>query len=511
VQAAPRSAPALETTELAPGLSIPRVVTGLWQVADMERDGVALDLAQAAQAMGAYVADGFFAFDMADHYGSAELIAGQAMAQGMSLRAFTKWCPQPGPMTPEIVRQAVQRARERMRTPTIDLMQLHWWHFDHPQYIDAMRELQVLHKEGWIRHLGLTNFDTAHLRVLLAQGLPVATNQVCCSLLDRRALGEMSQLCLERGVRLLAYGTLGGGFLSERWLGAAEPGSVGDWSKMKYRRFIDAVGGWQALQGVLQAAHQVACRHGVSIANVAARWVLDQPAVAAVIVGARLGESEHRADNARLFSFRLDAADHALLDQAFAATHDLPGDCGDEYRRPPFLTASGDLSHHLSGLPQVWPARAVPGHADRWRVDSGSMWEPLAGYARAVRHGRRVLVSGTTATHGSSEVIAPDDAGAQATYVLDKISASLRALGARLDDVVRTRVYLADVRDWEPVSRAHGRFFGQTRPANTLLQVGALVGRGYRVEIEAEAELPEGAPPPPDVLIESQPVQVMRP
>jgi aryl-alcohol dehydrogenase-like predicted oxidoreductase/enamine deaminase RidA (YjgF/YER057c/UK114 family) len=488
----------LETTELAPGLTIPRVVTGLWQVADMERGGVALDPVRTAAAMGEYVAAGFSAFDMADHYGSAELITGEALAQGHRLRAFTKWCPEPGPMTPDVVRKAVQRARERMRTGTIDLMQLHWWHFDHPQYIDAVRELQVLQREGWIRHIGLTNFDTAHLRVLLAEGLPVVSNQVCCSLLDRRALGEMSALCLSRGVRLLAYGTLGGGFLSERWLDTPEPDHVGDWSKMKYRRFIDAVGGWAALQGVLQAAHRIARRHGVSIVNVATRWVLDQPAVAAVIVGARLGESQHRTDNARIFSFALDDEDRALLQQAFATTRTIAGDCGDEYRRPPFLTASGDLSHHLASLPQVWRAHAVPGRADRWLVDSGSVWEPIAGYARAVRDGRHVSVSGTTATHRSDQVIARDDAGAQATYVLDKISASLRALGATLDDVVRTRVYLADVNDWEPVSRAHGRFFGEVCPANTLLQVGALVGSGYRVEIEAEALLPEGAPPPPD-------------
>lgn len=493
----PPAAPTLETTELAPGLTIPRVVTGLWQVADMERDGQALDPARAAAAMGDYVTDGFFAFDMADHYGSAEVITGLALAQGHGLRAFTKWCPEPGPMTADVVRAAVDRARERMGTATIDLMQLHWWHFDHPQYLDAMRELQTLRQAGWIRHIGLTNFDTAHLRVLIAQGFTVATNQVCCSLLDRRALGELSALCLAHGVRLLAYGTLGGGFLSERWLNAPEPEAVEDWSKMKYQRFIDAVGGWQALQTVLRAADQIARRHGVSIANVATRWVLDQPAVAAVIVGARLGQSQHRADNARVFSFVLDAADHALLEEAFSATQTIPGDCGDEYRRPPFLTASGDLSHHLASLPQVWPAQAVPARADRWRVDSASVWEPLAGYSRAVRDGQRILVSGTTATHGGSQVVAPDDAGAQATYVLDKISASLRALGGTLDDVVRTRVYVADVNDWEAVSRAHGRFFGDVRPANTLLQVGALVGSGYRVEIEAEAVLAPGAPPPP--------------
>ena len=371
-------------------------------------------------------------------------------------------------------------------------MQFHWWSFDHPGYLDAMAELAKLRDEGLIAHLGLTNFDTAHLRLLLSHGIPIASNQVCLSLLDRRATQEMSQLCLERGVRLLAYGTLGGGFLGERWLGAAEPAEVADWSKMKYRRFIDAVGGWAALQGVLRAAKDIAAKHGVSIANVATRWVLEQPAVAAVIVGARLGESEHRADNLRLFDFALDADDLARLDAAFAATKPIPGDCGDEYRRPPFLTASGDLSHHLSALPPVWPRQPVPGLPDRWRVDSGSVWEPLAGYARAVRIGERILVSGTTATHGAGQLVGGDDAAAQAIYILDKIAASIGALGGKLQHVVRTRVYLSDVDDWQAVSAVHGRYFGDIRPVNTLLQVAALVGSGYRVEIEAEAIVPPG-------------------
>jgi aryl-alcohol dehydrogenase-like predicted oxidoreductase/enamine deaminase RidA (YjgF/YER057c/UK114 family) len=478
-----------ERTLLAPELEIPRVVTGLWQVADMERGGTLLDPVQGAAHLAEYAAAGFDAFDMADHYGSAEVITGTLLASpaGQGVRAFTKWCPPPGPMTAAAVREGVMRALERLQVSRIDLMQFHWWTFEHPGYIDAMLELARLREEGLIANLGLTNFDTAHLRVLLKQGVTIASNQVCISLLDRRATEAMSALCLEHGVRLLAYGTLGGGFLSERWLGADEPAEVGDWSKMKYRRFIDAVGGWAALQGVLRAAKQVADRHGVSIANVATRWVLEQPAVAAVIVGARLGESEHRADNLRLFDFAIDEADRAALAEAFAATRRIPGDCGDEYRRPPFLTASGDLSHHLAALPKVWERQPVPGHGDRWRVDSGSVWEPLAGYARAVRVGERILVSGTTATHGSGQLVGGDDAAAQATYILDKIAASLTALGGRLEDVVRTRVYLRHVEDWQAVSAVHGRYFGEIRPANTLLQVAALVGDGYRVEIEAEA------------------------
>jgi aryl-alcohol dehydrogenase-like predicted oxidoreductase/enamine deaminase RidA (YjgF/YER057c/UK114 family) len=480
-----------DRTRLAPGLEIARVLTGLWQVADMEKDGATIDVERAADHLDAYAAAGFDTFDMADHYGSAELIAGAALARHVGDRrplAFTKWCPEPGPMTPDVVRRGVEERLRRLGVDRIDLLQFHWWTFEHPFWLDALHEMTRLREEGLIGEIGLTNFDAAHLHVALAEGIPVVSNQVSFSLLDRRAAGALSALCDRSGVRLLAYGTLCGGFLSERWLDKPEPAAIPDWSGMKYRRFIEAAGGWEAYQGILRAAHGIAARHGVSLSNVATRWVLEHASVAGVIIGARLGESEHRTDNARLFSFSLDDEDRARLDAAFAATTPIPGDCGDEYRRPPYLTASGDLSHHLDALPSVYVAEPAPGRPDRLRVSSGSVWEPLAGYSRAIRIGARILVSGTTATHGSDRIVAPQDAGAQAVYCLDKIAASLRALGGSLEDVVRTRVYLADVADWEPVSRAHGRYFGEIRPANTLLAVSGLVG-GYRVEIDAEAVL----------------------
>lgn len=478
-----------ERVVLAPGLEIARIVTGLWQVADMERGGTLLDPVVGAAAMADYAVAGFDSFDMADHYGSAEVITGHLLKSeaGKRAAAFTKWCPAPGPMTAAVVREGVQRSLDRMQTPCIDLLQFHWWTFDHPGYIDAMVELARLREQGLIRHLGLANFDTAHLRLLLSEGLPIASNQVCLSLLDRRATEDMSQLCLESGVKLLVYGVLGGGFLGERWVDAPEPQDVADWSKMKYRRFIESVGGWSALQSVLRAARDIGRKHGVSVSNVATRWVLEQPAVAAAIVGARLGESEHRADNLKPFGFALDDEDRARLEAAFALTRRLPGDCGDEYRRPPFLTASGDLSHHLDSVAPLWQRVPVAGRQQRWTIDSGSVWEPLAGYARAVRVRDRIMVSGTTATHGSGHVIGKGDAGVQATYILDKIVASIRSLGGRAEDVVRTRVYLTDASDWRAVSEAHGRLFGDIRPANTLLQIGALVGDDYKVEIEAEA------------------------
>jgi aryl-alcohol dehydrogenase-like predicted oxidoreductase/enamine deaminase RidA (YjgF/YER057c/UK114 family) len=484
-----------ERTEVA-GLSISRLLVGLWQVADLEKDGRALDREAAANALAGYARAGFDTFDMADHYGSAELITGRMLAQwqgpGPRPLAFTKWCPEPGPMTADVVRRGVEQRLERLGVERVDLLQFHWWTFEHPGWLDALHALADLREKGLIGAIGVTNFDAAHLHLALADGVPIATNQVSFSLVDRRAEGDLSALCRRTGVRLLAYGTLCGGFLSEKWLGRPEPAALPDWSRAKYKRFIDAAGGWEAFQRLLEAAAEIGRRHGVSIANVATRWVLEQEAVAGAIIGARLGESEHRTDNLRAFDFALDGEDRDRLEAAFAGMAPIPGDCGDEYRRPPYLTATGDLSHHLKAIAPVFAAEPVPGAPGRLRVSSGSVWEGLAGYSRAVRVNDTIRVSGTTATHGTDRVVAPGDAGAQTTYILDKIGAALAALGGSLDDVVRTRVYLRDIGQWEAVSRAHGRVFGAIRPANTLLEAGNLVGE-YAVEIEAEAVV--SAPP----------------
>lgn len=479
-----------ERITLAPGLSISRLVCGLWQVADIEKDGRTIDPERGADALQAYAKAGFDTFDMADHYGSAEIITGHLLRRYSAGPerpvAFTKWCPEPGPMTRDVVRRGVEERLVRLGVEKVDLLQFHWWTFEHPAWLDALHEMQAMKEEGLIGALGLTNFDAAHLGLALADGIEIASNQVSFSLIDRRAAGDLSALCQNKGVKLLAYGTLCGGFLSEKWLGKEEPETIPDWSRSKYKRFIDTAGGWTVYQGILSAAAEIARKHGVSVSNVASRWVLEHQAVAATIIGARLGENEHRDDNLKVFTFRLDEEDKTLLGNAFAASTPIPGDCGDEYRKPPFLTASGDLSHHLAAIPSVYTAVAVPGREDRMRVSSGSIWEPLAGYSRAVRVGERILVSGTTATHGSDRCVAPGDPGAQTTYILDKIAASIAALGGSIEDVVRTRIYLKDAAQWEPVSRAHGRFFSVILPANTLIQAGALIG-DYEVEIEAEA------------------------
>ncbi len=127
-------------------------------------------------------------------------------------------------------------------------------------------------------------------------------------------------------------------------------------------------------------------------------------------------------------------------------------------------------------------------------VSSGTTWEQAAGYARAVRIGERILVSGTTATDENGKVVGPGDPAAQARFALDKIERAIVQLGGTLRDVVRTRIYVSDIRHWEAVARVHGERFGAVRPANTLV-AAQLVGDEYLVEIEAEAVIGAGAAP----------------
>src|SRR5690349_7477176 len=150
----------IERTSLAPDLSISRVLTGLWQIADMERDGGTVDTERAAAAMHDYAAAGLTTFDMADHYGSAELIAGAyraryASASGAQL--FTKWVPKPGAVSKDDVRAAVDRARQRLGVDAIDLLQFHAWNYADPSWLETLFLLQELKHQGLIRHLGLTN------------------------------------------------------------------------------------------------------------------------------------------------------------------------------------------------------------------------------------------------------------------------------------------------------------------------------------------------------------------
>ncbi|HKK74503.1 MAG TPA: aldo/keto reductase [Saprospiraceae bacterium] len=479
----------IPTTELASDLHISKILTGLWQIADMERNDQQLDLDATADAMQPYLDAGLSTFDMADHYGSAELISGRFRKKvgGDRVQLLTKWVPEPGKGSKEKVRKAVQQALDRMQMEQLDLLQYHAWNYADASYLDDLYWLQELKEEGLIRHLGLTNFDATHLNLVLQSGIEVVSNQICYSLIDQRARGPMTEVCQRHGVKILAFGTLAGGLLSDRWLDQPDrPADQMDtWSQMKYKRFIDEAGGWDHFQTLLGTLHKMARKKEISIANLACRYMLEQEAVGGIIIGARLGKSNRIPDNLHLFEFDLSEADKTQIQSVLDELTSIPGNCGDEYRKPPFLTASGDLSHHLESFPSPFPVEQTG--PDRARALSGVPWEEMAGYCRAVKAGNRIHVSGTTASHRDRQV-GGDDPAAQTHFVIDKIEGALQSFGGSLEDVVRTRIFIPRIEDWEAVAKAHGERFGNIKPANTLVQAG-LIGEAYLVEIEAEAVL----------------------
>ncbi len=467
----------VERSELAPGFTISRILTGLWQIADMERDGHALDIEAASGAMLPYVDAGLTTFDMADHYGSAEKIVGAFRKEhGPCVELLTKWVPKPGPVTREDVRAAVQRSLDRMQATSLDLLQFHTWNYADPVWLDCLYWLQELKQEGLIRHLGLTNVDTTHLRIAVNSGIPIVSNQVCFSLLDQRAKQGMTELCLKNGIRLLAFGTVAGGFLTERWLGRPEPymEELSTWSQMKYKRFIDVAGGWQAFQDLLHRLDLIAQRLEVSIANVACRTILEEPAVGGIIIGARLGRADHIQNNLRVFQFSLDEPSRSKIRDALARLRPVPGDCGDEYRRPPYLTASGDLSHHLDSFPLPYvPESSAEGRI----VDFGT--------SRAVRRENHIIITPTDSTYGG-RVIGGRDVVAQFHFAVDKIEGALNSLGSRLKDIVCTSVSFRDMADAGAVLRGYGERFLGIQAANTMIQ-DKIEEEGCLVRIQAEA------------------------
>jgi aryl-alcohol dehydrogenase-like predicted oxidoreductase len=329
--------------QLAPGLRIYRIVNGMWQVAGGHGY---IDHELAIADMMRYHDAGFTTWDLADIYGPAEDFIGllsrrlstlKGKEQLDGIQALTKWVPQPGRITRSIVNESIERSLRRMSVSSLDLLQFHWWDYNNLYYIDALRYLSELQDEGIIRNIGLTNFDTERMQTMIDSGLPIVSNQVQYSIIDRRPEVRMIPFCLKHNISLLSYGSLCGGLISERYLGRIQPSSVelNTLSLRKYKQIIDAWGGWNLFQELLSTLKKIAQKYNVSIANVATRYILAKPAVAGVIIGVRLGIVDHRNNNAQVFSFRLDKSDFDAIETVCTKSNnlfDIIGDCGNEYR-----------------------------------------------------------------------------------------------------------------------------------------------------------------------------------
>jgi aryl-alcohol dehydrogenase-like predicted oxidoreductase len=329
--------------QFTPDLKICRILNGMWQVSGGHGR---INPKTAIESMFQYVDAGFTTWDLADHYGPAEDFLGEFRRQLIATRgeeavnniqAFTKWVPRPGKMTKKLVEENIDISLRRMDVKSLDLIQFHWWEYRDANYLDALKYMVELQTEGKIKHLALTNFDTEHLQIITEAGIKIVSNQVQFSVVDRRPQVNMVNFCQEHDIKLFTYGSLCGGLLSEKYLNKPELKGleINTTSLRKYKQMIDNWGGWGLLQQLLNTLKTIADKHQVNIANVAVNYILSQPAVGGVIVGARLGIAEHLSDNARVFSFNLDAEDIGKIDAVFQQSKDLYkliGDCGDEYR-----------------------------------------------------------------------------------------------------------------------------------------------------------------------------------
>jgi len=332
-----------KTWQLTRDLKICRILNGMWQVAGGHGD---IDPESAISEMFSYHDAGLTTWDMADIYGPAEEYFGKfrqrlekqrGTDETKNVQAFTKFVPNPGPMTRSIVEHHVEKSIRQMGVESIDVLQFHWWEYDDTRYLDALYHLSKIRDEGKIHHIGLTNFDTDRIEIMLEQGFKLVSNQVQYSILDQRPQVKMAPFCKKYEMHLVAYGTLCGGFLSKKYLGKPEPSrsDIDTFSLQKYKNMIDAWGGWDLFQELLSALNKIAVKHGSGIANVATRFILDKPTVAGVIIGARLGISENRSDNMKVFLLQLDKEDHEKINTVTSKANDLfavIGDCGDEYR-----------------------------------------------------------------------------------------------------------------------------------------------------------------------------------
>jgi aryl-alcohol dehydrogenase-like predicted oxidoreductase len=330
--------------ELAPDLTIHRLVNGMWQVAGGHGY---IDHALAIVEMLRYHESGFTSWDLADIYGPAEDFIGDFRRKLSEIKggeelqrvqALTKWVPHPGKITQSMVRENIQSSINRMGVESLDLLQFHWWDYNNPYYMDALSYLSDLRDEGKVKHVGLTNFDTERLQIMNDAGLQILSNQIQYSIIDRRPAEKMAPYCEEHGIKILAYGTLCGGLLTERFLGREhEPSNyeLDTLSLRKYKKMIDLWGDWKLFQELLSTLNEIAQKYRVNIANIATKYILDKPAVAAVLIGVRLGISDHRNSNSQVFNFSLEREDFESIDTVCDKANDLielVGDCGDEYR-----------------------------------------------------------------------------------------------------------------------------------------------------------------------------------
>lgn len=326
----------MNKVNLVPGYQISPIIKGGWQLsAGHSLDRTIEDAAAVADTV-AFVEAGISTLDFGDIYVGVEELIGRALKElqsryGQSARNMvqlhTKYVPNEKSLStydPRDVSAIVNRSLGRLGVDQVDLVQFHWWNYEANHYLDAMRELFALKDEGKIRHIGITNFDTAKTKEFTDAGFKPASTQVQYSLLDRRVELSLGKYCIDNGIGIIAFGTVAGGFISERFLGTSEPNEFATRSNVKYKLIIEDFGGWELFQELLRVLDQIAKNHQSDIASISSAWTLQQPGVKAVIVGAR--NQDHLNRNLAIPNIVFTESELSAVNNVLAQSKVIEGD-----------------------------------------------------------------------------------------------------------------------------------------------------------------------------------------
>jgi aryl-alcohol dehydrogenase-like predicted oxidoreductase len=307
----------MQRIEIRPGYSISKVIKGGWHLAGGHGK---IDKNKALEDMYEFVKAGITTFDCADIYTGVEELIGKFRKKYQDefrdgelpeIQIHTKYVPDYGALASlkkEDTVKIIDRSLKRLKVERLDLVQFSWWDYQFPKYLETALHLTELQQSGKIRYVGVTNFDTPRIKEMLDAGVKITTNQVQYSVLDCRVEKNMTALVQQHDIPFLCYGSVAGGFLSDRYLGTPDPiQPYENRSLTKYRLIIDEFGGYELFQELLKTLRNIANKYNVGIAEIASKYILQKPMVASVIVGAR--NNKHLGSLKKLDDFNLDSDD----------------------------------------------------------------------------------------------------------------------------------------------------------------------------------------------------------
>ena len=319
------------SVELVPGYHASRLIKGGWQ-------DICTDEATASGLID-FLRAGVTTFETADVYPGGEAGIGAFLDSAKRIRpvenldgvrVHTRYTVPLSGWRAHSVERSFARSSRRLGMARLDLLQLQCWDLRAPGLVEAGMEMEELRRQRGVHLLGTCNLGVEPLSCLLEAGVPVTTNQVPHSLLDRRAEGRLADFCMQHGIKLLTYGSLAGGFLSDSWRDVPDPEASGMRYSEEYLQILRAGGSWRGLQRLLSALSAIASGRSRTVAQVALRWVLQRGPGRAVLFGA--SHPRRLAQILPVFDFCLSDAECSELEAAAPACP--PGDIGELERAP---------------------------------------------------------------------------------------------------------------------------------------------------------------------------------